>query len=180
MARIVLITGGGRSGKSSYARKMAEDLPGPRAFVATCPVLDEEMQDRVREHQKARRRSEWHTIEETIDLAGVLAEAPEYQVVLVDCLTLWINNLMYEAEKAGRQIDEDEIAGRARDLLCACAKRSGTVIFVSNEVGMGIIPENAPARRYRDLAGRCNQVVAAAADVVILVVCGTPLSLKQE
>ena len=178
MARIILITGGGRSGKSSYARKMAEGLTGPRAFVATCPILDEEMRERVRKHQQARTRSEWQTIEETVDLAGVLADAREYEVILVDCLTLWINNLMYEAEKAGRQINEDEIRRRACELLAACAKRSGTVIFVTNEVGMGIIPENALARRYRDLVGRCSQVIAAAAAAVILVACGIPLKLK--
>ena len=180
MARIILVTGGSRSGKSAYAQKVAQDLGGPKAFVATCPVLDEEMRQRIRKHQEARRGKGWRTIEETVDLAGALADAKDYRVILVDCLTLWINNLLYEAEQTDSRIEEADIEERCRGLLDVCAGVTGTVILVTNEVGWGIVPENALTRRFRDLAGRCNQTVAAAADEVILVVCGIPLFLKKE
>ncbi|MSS73021.1 MAG: bifunctional adenosylcobinamide kinase/adenosylcobinamide-phosphate guanylyltransferase [Candidatus Latescibacteria bacterium] len=178
MARIVLVTGGCRSGKSAHAQKMAEDLPGRRAFVATCPPLDDEMRARIRRHREARQGSRWQTIEEEIDLAGAVRGAGEYDVVLIDCLTLWVNNLMYEAEQEGRQVDEPEVERRCRDLLAACAERPGTVILVTNEVGMGIVPGDPVSRRYRDLVGRCNQVAGAVADAVVLLVCGVPMRVK--
>ena len=178
MARIILITGGSRSGKSAYAQKLAETLAGPRALVATCPIIDDEMRERVRKHQKARSQGAWDTIEETIDLSSVLRHAKKYRVLLIDCLTLWSNNLMYEAGKCGREMEEEEIEELSRELLAACSERPGAVIFVTNEVGMGVVPENALARRYRDLLGRCNQVMAAGAHDVTFVVCGIPLRLK--
>ena len=178
MARIVLVTGGSRSGKSAFAQGMAERLRGPRAYVATCPVLDEEMRRRIQSHQVARLGKGWDTIEEPVDLCRVVRQAVNYRVLLVDCLTLWINNLLYEAEQAGRAIGEPEVERRSRAVLDACAEREGAILFVTNEVGWGIIPENALARRFRDLAGRCNQVMAARADAVVLTVCGIPLFLK--
>jgi adenosylcobinamide kinase/adenosylcobinamide-phosphate guanylyltransferase len=178
VARIVLVTGGCRSGKSAYAQKMAEGLPGRRAFVATCPPVDEEMRARIRRHREARGRSGWHTIEEEADLAGVVRGAKGYEVLLIDCLTLWVNNLMYGAEQEGREVEEAEVERRCRDLLAACAGRPGTVIFVTNEVGMGIVPDNPVSRRFRDLAGRCNQVMGAGADEVTLMVCGIPVRVK--
>ena len=178
MARVILVTGGSRSGKSRHALTLAESLPGPRAFVATCPPLDDEMRERIRKHRAARRDAAWQTIEEPTDLARVLGASAEFEVVLVDCLTLWVGNLMHEADERGEQMGEDEIEQCCRAVLEACAKRSGAVLFVTNEVGMGIVPENALARRFRDLAGRCNQMVAAAADEVILMVCGIPQPLK--
>jgi len=180
MARIVLVTGGSRSGKSAYAQKLAERLPGRRAFVATCPPIDEEMKARIRRHQEARRGSDWQTIEEPIDLMSAVRGAQGYEVLLIDCLTLWVNNLMYEAEKAGQQVEEAEIEKQCRDLLAACAERPGTAIFVTNEVGMGIVPDNPVSRHYRDLVGKCNQLVGAAAGTVIFMVCGIPLNLKEE
>ncbi len=180
MAQVILVTGGSRSGKSAYAQKIAEALPGPRAFVATCPMVDDEMRERIRKHQLERQAANWKTLEETVDLTGALRGAREsFKVVLVDCLTLWINNLMYEAQVDGRDITEDDIAHRCRELLAVCAELSDTVIFVTNEVGMGIVPDNPASRLYRDLAGRCNQIMAAGADTVTLVSCGLPLHLKQ-
>jgi adenosylcobinamide kinase/adenosylcobinamide-phosphate guanylyltransferase len=176
----VLITGGSRSGKSVYAQSLAEALPAPRVFVATCPVLDEETRERVRRHQAARAGRGWETIEEQMDLEGALQRAGHAGVVLVDCLTLWINNLMYHAGQQGRDLTEDGIALRSRGLLAVCAAHPGTVIFVTNEVGMSIVPENAVCRRFRDLAGRCNQVIAADAGAVALLVCGLPLLLKGQ
>lgn len=179
MARIVLVTGGARSGKSTYARRVGEALAGPRALVATCPLIDDqEMLSRIRKHRSERDPRHWDTLEEPLALGRVLREAGDYRVLLVDCLTLWVNNLMYEAEKKGGEVSEEEMEERCRDLLAACADRRGTVIFVTNEVGMGIVPENALARRFRDLAGRCNQVMAAGADEVTLMVSGIPLRLK--
>ena len=179
MADVILVTGGGRSGKSRYALELAESLARKKTYVATCPVLDEELRDRIRRHQRERLARNWETVEETVALEGVLSSSRS-DVVLVDCLTLWVNNLMYEAERRNEELNEDAVAARAQELLDACRKRTGIVIFVTNEVGMGIMPENALARKYRDLAGRCNQVIAAGAGTVTLVVCGVPLHLKKE
>ncbi|MBI4024018.1 MAG: bifunctional adenosylcobinamide kinase/adenosylcobinamide-phosphate guanylyltransferase [Verrucomicrobia bacterium] len=179
MAQIILITGGSRSGKSAYAQQLAESLPGPRAFIATCPKLDDEMRARIRQHRRARRKGRWRTIEVAVDLAGALSGAREYAVVLVDCLTLWINNLMYEAEKGGEGFSEVDVARYCKKTLAACDKHPGVILFVTNEVGMGIVPENAVARKFRDLAGRCNQIVAQASDRMFLMVCGQPLEFKK-
>jgi adenosylcobinamide kinase/adenosylcobinamide-phosphate guanylyltransferase len=178
MAHIILVTGGCRSGKSAYALRLAESLPGKRSYVATCPILDEETVARIRRHREARRDSEWTTIEEETDLCRVLDDGA-CDVMLVDCLTLWINNLMYHTEPDGGAINEDEIAEQCTRILAAARQRSGTVIFVTNEVGSGIVPENVAARQYRDQVGRCNQVIAADADEVTLVYCGIPLHLKK-
>ncbi len=179
MAKIILITGGSRSGKSAYAQKLAEALPGPRAYVATCPVIDPEMELRVKKHREARSAADWETIEEPVDLAGALSRTAAHRVVLVDCLTLWVNNLLYEAEGRGAIFTEEETAVRCREVIDVCGVFPGTVIFVTNELGMGIIPDNEPARRFRDCAGRCNQMLAAAAQTVTLVVAGLPLLLKS-
>ena len=180
MASIVLITGGARSGKSTCALELARGFPAPRAYVATSSPLDDEMRVRVERHRRARGEAGWDTIEEPLDLGHALARARtrKCSVVLVDCLTLWINNLMHRAEQDGLTLEEDEVERRCREVLAACAEHPGTVIFVTNEVGTGIVPDNAPARRFRDLAGRCNQVMAAGAETVTMVVCGIPLHLK--
>lgn len=178
MAKIILITGGSRSGKSDYALRLAGAVPGRRAFVATCPPMDEEMRERIRKHQQARSESDWETIEETIDLRKAIEKTCKYDVALVDCLTLWINNLIYETEQKQQKITEEIIIGLCGKLVEACREHPGDVILVTNEVGMGIVPDNPLARLFRDLAGRCNQIMAAAADEVILIVCGLPLKLK--
>ena len=178
MSKLMLITGGSRSGKSSYAQQTAELLPGPRFFIATCRICDQEMAARVSRHQKARCAADWLTIEEPLDLAGALRAAAPGNVLLVDCLTIWINNLMYEAEKKGSPITATEIAAACQEVLVACRDLEGTVIFVTGEVGMGIVPENPLARLYRDCVGTCNQLMAAAAGQVTLVTCGLPLFLK--
>ena len=180
MAEIILIIGGSRSGKSAFAERTAEARPGPRAYVATCPVIDPETEERIRKHREARRGKGWETIEETADLAGVIRRSEGCRVLLVDCLTLWINNLLYEAEKRGEVFNEEAAAGRCRELIDASRAFPGTVIFVTNELGMGIVPDNETARRFRDVAGRCNQEIAAAADTVTLVVSGIPLNLKSR
>jgi len=178
MAEIILITGGSRSGKSAFAQQLAEQQDGSRLFLATCPVTDDEMEDRIQRHIADREHSGWDTVEEQIDLVGQLERASNYEVVLVDCLTLWVNNIMYEARQSNTLLDEDEISRKAADFVVSAQKHPGVVIFVTNEVGLGIVPGNKDARLYRDLVGRCNQQVAAIADSVYLVSCGIPIQIK--
>lgn len=180
MARIVLVTGGCRSGKSAYAQQLAESLPPPRLFVATCPVTDDEIGCRIERHRQARRERGWETVEEQIDLPGVLQSHVHHNAILIDCVTLWVNNLMYWADRETRPFSEAEIAARVCRTLDAAAMWRGSLIFVTSEVGLGVAPENAQARRYRDLVGRANQILAARADSVTLVCCGIPLHLKGE
>ena len=179
MGQIILVTGGNRSGKSAFAQKTAEMLSEPRAFLATCPPIDEEMKERIRKHQDARRQRRWHTIEQPLNIAAAIINAHEFPTVLVDCLTLWINNLLYQAEQNGKSISESEIARECRQLVTACKAHPGTIIIVTNEIGMGLIPENALSRLYRDLVGRCNQIIAEASLRVVLLVSGQPIEIKQ-
>jgi adenosylcobinamide kinase/adenosylcobinamide-phosphate guanylyltransferase len=179
MARIVFITGGSRSGKSGHGQALAEAIAGHRVYIATCPVVDGEMAARIEKHQAQRQASDWQTIEEPLDPAGALRATRESSVRLIDCLTLWINNLLYEAQRQNRDVTEDDITRLCAELLAVCAGLPGEVILIANEVGMGIVPDNPLSRRFRDLAGRCNQILAAGADRVILMVCGLPLEMKQ-
>lgn len=180
MGRIILVTGGSRSGKSAYAQKLAESLPGRRVFIATASALDDEMRDRIRKHQQARLSSHWDTIEENTDVAGALRSACKYDVFLVDCLTMWVNNLMYQAQQKGEQLAEETISERCTEIISACRDLPGIFIFVTNEVGMGIVPDTAIARRFVELAGRCNQAMAAASEEVTFITCGLPLHVKRS
>ena len=178
MSKIILATGGARSGKSAYMQELAESLPGPRTFVATCPAPggeDKEILARVERHRQDRKDRGWQAVEEEIDLKGVLEDNLGVQTVLVDCLTLWISNLMH----ADTGLDEDKITFLCGELLAACRKREGTVLFVTNEVGCGIVPENQVARKFRDLMGRCNQAMGKGVDEVIFFSCGLPLYMKK-
>ena len=168
-ARTILVLGGARSGKSRHAQAIAEQQPGDRVFVATAQAYDAEMHERIALHRRDRDAT-WRTVEAPIDLPATIGcEATAGRVVLVDCLTLWVSNLLL----ADADVDA---AGDA--LVTAVARADGYVIFVSNEVGWGIVPDNALARRFRDAAGRLNQRVAAACDAVELVVAGLPLRIK--
>ena len=180
MARIVLVTGGCRSGKSSYALVLGQALGAKRGFIATCQVTDEEMHARIEAHRQARAKRGWQTMEEPCDLAALFRRCSDYDVLLVDCITVWINNLMHFAALRGEELTEADISQKCQEVLDVCAACSGTVIFVSNEVGLGIVPENALARRYRDLVGRANQTLAERAASVTLMVCGIPWRLKKE
>lgn len=178
MAEIILITGGARSGKSRHAQQLGESLPGKKLFIATCPVTDAEIGQRIERHRQDRQGAGWQTVEETVNLAQVLADNSAPEVALIDCLTLWINNMLFI--DAANMLDEDAVSVQVSKLLAACAARAGVVIMVTNEVGLGIVPENPLARRYRDLVGRCNQEIAAVADKVITSICGIPVTIKEN
>lgn len=180
MARVILVTGGSRSGKSSYAQRRAEEAASKKLFVATSPNVDAEMNERIEKHKQDRLGKGWDTVEEQVNLTQVIDSNQDYKVILIDCLTLWINNLMFQEEEAQQDIDEKTVEKLCRKLSHCCTSHPGTIFFVTNEVGSGIVPESATTRLYRDLVGRCNQVIAAFADEVILVSCGIPLTLKNN
>ncbi|RPJ54530.1 MAG: bifunctional adenosylcobinamide kinase/adenosylcobinamide-phosphate guanylyltransferase [Acidobacteria bacterium] len=174
MRKVTLITGGARSGKSRHALVLAQANPGRRAFVATAEPLDEEMLERIRRHREDRDPS-FLTIEEPVDLGKALRSLPaDVEVAVIDCLTVWLGNLMHcRRDEAGEPPE-------LRELFALLAAPPCDLIIVTNEVGMGIVPGEAVARRFRDLAGRINQEVAKRADVVILMVSGIPIIVKQE
>jgi adenosylcobinamide kinase / adenosylcobinamide-phosphate guanylyltransferase len=165
----LFVLGGARSGKSRYAQARAETLPGDLLYIATAQAFDAEMEERIARHQ-ADRGPRWSTLDVPLDLpAAILANAAPGRVLLVDCLTLWTSNLMF----AERDLDAETEA-----LATAVAQAPGPVILVANEVGLGIVPDNALARRFRDAAGRINQAIAAAADEVQFIAAGLPMRLK--
>jgi adenosylcobinamide kinase / adenosylcobinamide-phosphate guanylyltransferase len=180
MGKIILVTGGCRSGKSQFALQLAEAAGDSRLYLATAPVLDPEMEERIARHRAERATRHWETCEEQLNLVQALQNNPAYQVVLCDCLTLWINNQMYQAEQKGKLLKEEAVALAARQVLEEARNHPGTVVFVTNEVGLGIVPGDALSRRFRDLAGRCNQVMAAAADEVYFMVSGIPQKIKGK
>ena len=169
---LTLVTGGARSGKSAYAARLAASYGRPVLFVATAEARDDDMRRRVERH-RASRPAEWQTLEEPLSVAVALrAQRPQVQpVVLLDCVTLLVSNLLL----AGRPV-EPEIEA----LLAWQRASSSTVIAVTNEVGLGIVPDNDLARRYRDELGLANQALAAAATNVVLLVAGLPLAIKGE
>lgn len=171
LAPVTLVLGGARSGKSRHAESLVESQPGPCLYLATAEAGDAEIAERIRHHQ-ARRGPRWQTLEEPLDLCGALAGlARPGATVLVDCLTLWLSNLMGA---------ERDIAAERAKLIDSLPALAGPVVFVSNEVGLGIHPANALARRFVDEAGRLNQEVAAAAQSVVYLVAGLPTHLKNE
>jgi adenosylcobinamide kinase / adenosylcobinamide-phosphate guanylyltransferase len=168
----ILVIGGCRSGKSSHALALAEKISGKRIFLATCVPYDDEMKERVFHHQQGRRH-DWITIEAPVELSeAIMKYAATSSVVLVDCLTLWINNLMM------KNISQEEMAQEVCQLTRSIQDAPCTIILVSNEVGAGIVPENALARIFRDSAGMANQKVAAVANKVIWMVAGIPVVIK--
>jgi adenosylcobinamide kinase/adenosylcobinamide-phosphate guanylyltransferase len=163
--------GGAKSGKSAYAEELVSACPGPHIYVATARVLDEEMEDRVQAHRK-RRLLLWETIECPVELMRTLAEFQgRKQAVLVDCLTLWLTNLLLQTPAPPPE-------AAVKDLVNFMRSVDYPLFLVSNEVGGGIVPDNALARRFRDLAGNANQQMAAVCRAVTLVVAGLPLRLK--
>lgn len=168
---VELVLGGARSGKTGLALERAEASGLAPVMVATAEAHDDEMRARIAAH-RAERGPAWSTVEETRDLVGVLGrEAGPGRILVVDCLTLWLTNLMFA---------EADVEAEIERLVAALAAVAGPVILVSNEVGLGIVPENALARRFRDLQGRANRRVAAAAGRVTFVAAGLPLVLKDR
>lgn len=177
MSRTIFITGGARSGKSAFAEKMALATWERLCYMATAQTLDSEMEERVRAHLE-RRGDRWQTIEEPIHLSQALARCDgQYQLVLIDCITLWLSNLLLKYEESGEEV-ELRILEDVHRLKTTLHGMVTPVIIVSNEVGMGIVPENGLARLFRDIAGKTNQILAAAADEVHVVISGIPLRLK--
>lgn len=174
MGAITLILGGAKSGKSSLALARGSRYPPPRIYLATAEALDPEMAERIARHQ-AQRGPDWRTIEEPMDPAGALdrLEPRRVGVVLLDCLTLWLSNLM-----AGQGLGVDEAVSRTRDLAEAALTAPCPVIIVSNETSLGLVPENKLARDFRDAAGLAHQVLAKKATSVLMVTAGLEQRLK--
>jgi adenosylcobinamide kinase/adenosylcobinamide-phosphate guanylyltransferase len=164
----ILITGGARSGKSRRAEIRARAFPGRPVYLATAEALDQEMAERIANH-RARRGSDWIEREVPLELVAALTESDGGGARLVDCLTLWLSNLFHAGRDWSQEVDR--LAG-------AVARQRSPVVLVSNEVGLGIVPENPLARAYRDAAGHMNQAMAAIADEVEFVVAGLPMRLK--
>jgi len=172
MTRHVLVLGGARSGKTAFGESLALRSGNTPAYLATAEVLDGEMRDRVASHQ-AGRAGQFATIEEPLALSRTLIKAARsHDVVLVDCLTLWITNLLIAGENVSHQVEKlGETLGQLQDTR---------IILVSNEVGLGIVPDNAMARTFRDLAGSAHQRLAEICDDVYFVIAGLPMTLKGE
>lgn len=174
--QLIFILGGARSGKSAFAERLARR--GKRVlFVATAEALDEDMQQRIVTH-RSRRPKNWNTLEEPVDLAEALQPVLNgYDVILLDCLTLWVSNLLLRYE--GQPDAEKQILAKVQGLLDLYEKGSATWIVVSNEVGLGVVPPSSLGRAYRDALGRANQIVASRADRVYLMSAGLALELKS-
>lgn len=169
MTKTILVLGGARSGKSRFAEEMIGRLGGERHYIATGRAFDDEMRERIALHREQRGEG-WTTLEEALELVPALVSIDHpANIVLVDCLTLWVTNLMME----GRNMQEEFSA-----LEAFCATSKATLLFVSNEVGLGIVPDNRMAREFRDHAGRLNQRMAACAGEVYFIAAGLPLALK--
>ena len=173
--KIVFVTGGSRSGKSSFALNKALKIKGKRAFIATATPSDDEMSSRINAH-KAERGDKFVTFEEPLSINKLLSEiAQTYNVILIDCLTLWLSNIMYRnIENMYNEIDD--LIESLNDIKKY--KNLKAVYIVSNEVGMGIVPENKTARYFRDASGKMNQNVAAIADEVYFTVSGIAMKIK--
>lgn len=165
---VILITGGARSGKSTRAEKRVRAFPGRPVYIATAEALDGEMAERIARH-RARRGTDWVEREVPLDLVQALIATDGTGARLVDCLTLWLSNLMHAERDWEREVNA---------LAATLLELESPVVFVTNEVGLGIVPDNALARSFRDAAGIMNQTIAAAADEVEFVVAGLPMKLK--
>lgn len=172
MSRIIFITGGARSGKSRLAEELAGRLGGPLGYIATGEAKDAEMRERIARHRQ-RRGPAWQTVEEPLELADVVIEHDnQFNGMLVDCVTLWLANLL------GKYTDPQRVLAEVASFIALFAALKTPLFLVSNEVGMGIVPENALARTFRDLAGEANELLAKAADEVYVMFSGLPLRLK--
>ncbi|MEW6162224.1 MAG: bifunctional adenosylcobinamide kinase/adenosylcobinamide-phosphate guanylyltransferase [Nitrospirota bacterium] len=182
MQKIIFITGGARSGKSTFALKEASKISGKKAFIATAvgaygdtPLQDGEMKERIENH-KSHRGKDWDIYEEPLKIADIIKKiVGEYSIIIIDCLTLWLSNLMHSNLNIEKEIED--LIGALIDLSLVTSHLSQMYI-VSNEVGMGIVPDNKLARRFRDMAGLLNQKIAEVANEFYMVVAGIPIRVK--
>jgi len=168
LPKLTLVLGGAASGKSAFAENLilqASDCP---TYIATAQVYDDEMAQKVARHRDMRGTS-WHTVEEPVEVAAAMRTAPSGQPILIDCATLWLTNLI---------LGDFDVAAYSKILLEAAASTKNPVVIVSNEVGQGIVPDNALARQFRNAQGILNQQIALQAELVVAVMAGLPLSLK--
>ncbi len=173
MGKLIFITGGARSGKSRFAVTLAKQFTEKVAFVATCATRDEEMRLRIEKHRKSRPTG-WETIEKERDVAAILQNIGDaFEVVIVDCITLLVSNLLLTSSM------EQEILEEMQIIAEASKRASFTTIVVSNEVGSGIVPNTEIGRKFKDIAGLANQTLARHADEVYLIVSGMPLKIKE-
>jgi adenosylcobinamide kinase/adenosylcobinamide-phosphate guanylyltransferase len=185
MGRLILVTGGARSGKSTYAEQLAKNYGTAVLYVATAVPIDAEMRDRIDKHRQ-QRPAHWSTFEGYRDLKRIYQSGILFDTVLVDCVTVMIANLMFD--HTGEDVSsltsaesaklEEAVEGEFREFLGEIVLHQYPVIIVTNEVGFGIVPDNKMARIFRDIAGRVNQYLASRADEVYLVVCGLPVKIK--
>lgn len=183
MGLLTFVTGGARSGKSHFAEGVAARSPGPVVYLATMEALDEEAAERIARH-RARRRRQWRTVEEPLDLAEAMRACDPAATVLLDCVSLWVSNIFMRDAGPGDESTETfkrviaTCLAAAGALLAVQQRRQGAMIAVSNEVGSGIVPSDRLSRYYRDALGLVNQRFATAADEAVLLASGLPLWLK--
>ena len=183
--KTVLLIGGARSGKSSYAEKMASEIGGEVLFVATAEARDEEMHRRIEVHKKSR-PAHWHTLEAPCQVGSCIAlDSRNLSVVVLDCVTLLVNNILcqhmaVDGEDVNEKAVEDDVKSEIKAIIDCMEKSPATYILVTNEVGEGIIPLGASTRIYRDVLGRANQMLARVVDEVYLMVAGIPLRVKPQ
>ena len=172
MSNLILVTGGVRSGKSSYAQTIAAVSGAKVFYIATAQALDGEMKKRIKSHKKSRAKT-WVTVEEPVHLAKAINAIPSgNKTIILDCLTLFISNLIHNG------MSDPQICADVKNIVKALRKKSGLSIIVTNEVGSGIVPDNKLARRFRDLQGTVNQITAKEADRVCLLLSGIPVQIK--
>ena len=174
MSQLILITGGVRSGKSRYALTLAKQWPkAPKCFIATAEPFDEEMKSRISRHQ-SERGEDFFTLEEPVQIGKILKKAQsQYAFILIDCLTVWVNNLLFRFPSS-----PDQIRGEMEAFVEAVKLRQTDLCLVTNEIGWGMVPDNPLARRFADQLGVLNQQLSELCDEVILMISGTPLSIK--
>ena len=172
----ILITGGARAGKSSFAQKLAAESGGKVLFVATAEARDEDMRRRIEKHQKSR-PSNWKTLESPSEVAKAISQnGGEYEVIVIDCITMLVSNVMLAADD--EETAESAVINEIEALIKAMQTKPSAFIVVSNEVGLGIVPDNELSRNYRDLLGRANQLMAQYADEVYFMVAGIPVKIR--
>jgi len=176
MTKITLIAGGARSGKSAFALSRLLESKGEKYYLATSPMVDSEMNERILNHKKEREGLNIKTIEEEIKIGKIFKDLSSRSVLILDCLTLWINNLLFH----NPDLSEFQVEEETRKSFDKSQLSLDEIIVVTNEVGMGIVPIDSETRRYRDLLGRANQVIGEICDAAYFISCGLPLKLKEN